>query len=117
MDKDFWLSMVDRTVFSLPPKLPIKWHEGMRMASTINSSNEKIGEEMAASKKHLALARRLSWLEGSPHVPRLQVRSPVRAHTRINQRMHKSVGQQIDVSLSVFPSLKSISKNFQKRKV
>ena len=35
-----------------------------------------------------ALAGWLSWLERRPETPRLQVRSPVRAHTGSNQWMH-----------------------------
>ena len=35
--------------------------------------------------KEMALARELSWLEHHPDTPKLRVRSPVRALTRISQ--------------------------------
>ena len=39
--------------------------------------------------------------EGHPYMPRLQIRSLVRAHIRINQWLHKYVDQLIDFSLSL----------------
>ena len=59
--------------------------------------------EITKSLKRMttALAGWLSWLELRPDTARLQVRSPVRAHTRVNQWMHQEVQQQIDVSLSL----------------
>ena len=59
---------------------------------------------MPSSPGRVALLVRAS----SQYTKVLPVWSPVRAHTRINQWMHKEVEQQIDVSLSLslFPSLK-----------
>ena len=41
--------------------------------------------KLKKEKTQQALARQLRWLGRRPTMPRLQVRSPVRAHTRINQ--------------------------------
>ena len=74
---------------------------------------EHVHRTTAANVQYLrcspGLAGWLRWLECRLNAPRLRVGCLVRALTRINQRMHKQVEQQIDVSLSL--SLKSIKIN------
>ena len=62
----------------------------------------------------VALHGWLSWLEHHPDTASFQVQSLVREHARVNHWVHKRVGQQTEVLLSVLSSLSEIYLFFKK---
>ena len=111
--------LVSRSVLNPAPRSP------NCCSFVVSSQLGSVSPPNLSSPRLFGPGRYLSGLEHHPDTPRLRVRSPVRARTRINKRVHESAEQQIDVSpslshsLSPFPSflpLKSTNKNFKQLK-